>query len=332
MRKICVWLLLSTAFVSCRHTAQTPVSTAEGFALGTIYQISVKGVAIDSLQPRLDSLFEAVNASMSIFDPESLLSRLNDNRTDTLDSHIKYCIELAQRVSRLSDGKYDITVKPLADAYGFNNHQQIENIDVDSLLQLVGYEKISIEGNRLRKLSPLMQIDLNSIAKGYTVDMVAALLERLGAREYLVNIGGEILCRGTNAQGKEWVVGIERPYEGNFISGESIYTRIRLTNLALATSGNYRNFHTDSSGRKFTHIIDPVTGSNTRSSLLSASVIAPTCALADAYGTMFIALGENASRRFVEQHPDLPVLLIHASDDGSMHTFTSSAMKRHLLD
>lgn len=229
---------------------------------------------------------------MSIFSPSSLLSRINRNETDSLDSHIAYNIELARRFSELSDGAYDITIKPLTDAWGFGRTASSTKINIDSLLEFVGYKMLNISDNRVIKEDSRIQIDLNSIAKGYTVDLIAQRLEALGIADYMVNIGGEIRCKGHNQRGEEWSIAIETPYEGN-MAMDSFEKIIAVTDRAVATSGNYRRFYTTAEGDKVVHTIDPKSGYSVISTLLSATVIAPTCAEADAAATMFMSLGTS---------------------------------------
>ena len=154
-------------------------------------------------------------ASMSIFDSTSLLSRINRGETDSLDEHIIYNLRLAERFSRLSEGHYDVTVKPLVDTWGFAGHEAERTPNLDSLLQFVGYRRVHIRDGRLVKDDPRVQLDFNSIAKGYTVDLVAALMERCGAKNYLVEIGGECRCQGVSSKGIPWRIGIETPFDGN---------------------------------------------------------------------------------------------------------------------
>jgi thiamine biosynthesis lipoprotein len=328
-------VLLILLFVAGGCSRPEPVAKVEGFALGTVYSVSVKGSVPAGLDARIDSVFSVAEGSMSVFNKESLLSRLNRNETDSVDVHISYCIDMARGVSEFSGGRYDVTVLPLAEAYGFSGGKwdglMDNSVSMDSLLAVVGYDKIEVRDGRLVKQHPLTRIDLNSIAKGYTVDLMARMLEREGVSDYLVNVGGEVFCRGTNAQGKPWVIGIETPVEGNFIQGASVERRLAVSGMGVATSGNYRNFHTDASGGKYTHIIDPVTGAGTESRLLSASVVAQTCALADALGTMFIALGLEGSLGFAESHKDIAVLLIFSDDEGRMMTFESEAMRAYII-
>lgn len=331
MKRVVYLLVAAFLLVSC-GSKQQPVVSIDGFALGTIYTVKIKGEAPLNIEQKLDSVFAVADNTMSVFNSESLLNRINRNETDRVDENIAYCIELARGVSELSGGKYDITVQPLVEAYGFMDKEKNAQANVDSILQFVDYRKIDVREGRLVKQDPRIKIGLNSIAKGYTVDLVALMLEREGVDEYLVNIGGEIFSRGTNAAGKAWTVGIETPFEGNYIQGAHTYRMLAVSGQGVATSGNYRNFHTDSSGTKYTHIIDPVTGRNTASNLLSATSVAESCALADALGTMFIALGLEASQKLIAEHPELAVMLIYADEKGGMKVVTSEAMNKYMVN
>ena len=241
-------------------------------------------------------------ASMSIFDEGSLLSRINRGETDELDEHIMRNIEISSRFTQLSGGAYDVTIKPLTEAYGFAGEQNggVEP-NIDSLLQFVGFDLIVVEGGRLTRKDERVQLDFNSIAKGYTLDLVADELERMGVGDYLVNIGGEIRCKGENREGKEWRIAIETPYDGN-MAMDSYEKVLPLSNCALATSGNYRRFYYTEDGRKVAHTIDPRTGMSVVSELLSATVVAPTCAEADAAATMFMAMGSEGGALELARH------------------------------
>lgn len=286
--------MLATLLIGCSKP-QRPYITIETESLGTFLQMTLPAShpqeQIEQVITEVDSL---AKASMSIFNPESLLSRINRNETNVADSHIVRNIEIAKRFYELSGGTYDITIKPLTDALGFGRDKQIRSVNIDSLLEFVGYEKISVEGSTIVKSDPRVQIDLNSIAKGYTVDLMATRLEELGMTDYMVCIGGEIRCKGHNARGSRWSIGIETPYDGN-MSGQSFEKIIYLEDCAVATSGNYRRFYLTEDGRKVAHTIDPRTGESVISELLSATVVAPTCAEADAAATMFMSLGSAAA-------------------------------------
>ena len=270
--------------------------TVEGYMLGTTFRV----VANTSL-PQSDIYAEAMRidvdakSSMSIFSPSSLISRINAGQVDTLDIHLLRNIAVAWRMYQLSGGAYDITVKPLTEAYGFAAKGKIEHPNIDSLLQFVGFEKLRVDGSRLKKSDDRIQIDLNSLAKGYVVDLFADRLEQMGCRDYIVEIGGEIRASGVNSRGGEWRVGVDTPYEGNQNPGESCQTIIKISDKALATSGNYRRYYTDNEGNKVTHTINPKTGRSVVSRLLSATVVADRCVEADAMATMFMAMGDQGA-------------------------------------
>ena len=278
--------------IACTSSKRDYV-TVKGEALGTFVQVKCNTTrSVADITELIATIDQEMKASMSIFNTESRITALNNNESTELDEHLRYNIELAGRFYSLSNGAYDITVKPLTDTWGFGRDLSATNPNIDSLLEFVGYDLIAINNNTLIKEDNRTQIDLNSIAKGYTVDVVAEELETLGIVDYIVNIGGEIRCHGRNAQGKKWSIGIETPYDGN-MEMDSIEKIIEIESGALATSGNYRRFYLNDEGEKIVHTIDPRTGYSVTSTLLSATVIAPTCAEADAAATMFMALGSE---------------------------------------
>ena len=285
-------LLVALCIVGCAKLEKEYI-TVEDDMLGTFVVVKCNtSHSAAEIESRIAAIDSEMKASMSIFNEASLLSRINRNECDGLDNHLSYNIELAERFYTLSDGAYDITVTPLTDVWGFGRDNSAESPNIDSILQFVGYDLIAIEEGRLVKQDSRVAIDLNSIAKGYTVDVVGQELEAMGIVDYVVNIGGEIRCRGRNAEGKHWAIGIETPYDGN-MSMDSIEKIIEIKDGALATSGNYRRFYINDLGEKITHTIDPRTGYSVSSTLLSATVVAPTCAEADAAATMFMALGSD---------------------------------------
>ena len=255
---------------------------------GEIYS---EAIAIDSV----------AKSSMSIFNPNSLISAVNAGEVDTLDIHLLRNIAIAARIHALSGGAYDITVKPLTDAYGFARVSKKEYFDIDSLLQFVGFDKFRVVGNQIVKADSRVQLDLNSLAKGYTVDLLADRLEQMGCWDYIVEIGGEIRASGVNAKGSQWRIGVDSPIEGNQSPGTYQQTVIKISDKALATSGNYRRYYTDSEGNKVTHTIDPKSGRSVVSRLLSATVVAPRCVEADAMATMFMAMGDKAAVALAEE-------------------------------
>lgn len=311
---------------------QRPQTVIDGFAQGGTYHIVLVGDSTSGgLKGQLDSLLWGVDNSMSLYNPTSRLSRINRGETDTLDRFIANCIRTADTISRESGGRYDITIKPLTSAYGFTGDRPVQQPNVDSLLQFIGYDKIRIDGFRLVKKHPSVQIDLNSIAQGATADYVARWLDSLGWKDYLVEVGGEIFARGHNAKGGPWRVGIDKPIEGNMLPGAQLQVRIGISNRGLATSGNYRKFYTDSLGRKIVHTFDARTGAPVISNLLSATVVARTAAQADAYGTLCMVMGLSESIRFLESRPDLEAYLVWSDNQGNYRTYMTPGMESLVL-
>ena len=319
-----ITILLSILSYGCgelgSRTERGSYIEINGYALGTFVQVKCRTtLPAERISEMLQDVDLESKNSMSIFTSTSLLSRINSNETDSLDCHITRNIELAHRFSELSDGAYDITIKPLTDALGFGREEAQSSVNIDSLLEFVGYELLSIEDGHLRKADSRVQIDLNSIAKGYTVDLVADSLEAFGIEDYMVNIGGEIRCKGYNSKGERWSIGIETPYDGN-MSMDSFEKIIYVADRAVATSGNYRRFYLTESGQKVAHTIDPKTGLSAVSNLLSATVVAPTCAEADAAATMLMSLGASNNAESVaklcNKEFGWEYYLIFASNEG----------------
>ena len=335
MVKTLIFALLATMCATFLWGCGGKVSytTVDGTMLGTTLHVvaDVQGTSPQELYAAVMALDREAKASMSIFDPASLLSRLNRNQTDSVDRHIAFNLRLADSISSLSDGRYDVTVKPLVEAWGFAGKEAQENPNVDSILAFVGRQKVRIENGRLIKDDPRVQLDFNSIAKGYTVDLLAQLVESFGARNYIVDIGGEVRCRGLNRQGNPWRIGIETPFDGNMSNGEYLQRRIGMTEGGLATSGNYRRFYLDAKGNKIAHTIDPRTGRSAVSRLLSVTVAAPTCAEADALGTMFLAMGADDALAAAKSMPRMKVYFILADGADGYEEYVSPAMKAAIM-
>ncbi len=331
-KKLILTAFAAAAFCGCKPFAGKYI-TIEGAMLGTTMRIvaDVRGVTPQQLYAAAMQLDREAKASMSIFDSTSLLSRLNRNETDTLDRHITFNLRLADSVGALSGGRYDVTVKPLVEAWGFAGREYDADPNIDSLLQFVGREKVRIVEGRLVKDDPRVQLDFNSVAKGYTVDLLAELVVSMGAENYLVDIGGEVRCQGVNKQGAPWRIGVETPFDGNMTNGEYVQKRIRMSSGGLATSGNYRRFRLDAEGRKVAHTIDPLTGRSALSSLLSVTVVAPTGAEADALGTMFLAMGADEGLAAARSMPDVKVYFILAGADGCYEEYISPAMEALIM-
>lgn len=328
------WLILLLAGLFAGCGSGPSYTTVDGVMLGTTLHVvaDVRNTTSQELYRAIMELDREAKSSMSIFDEGSLLSRLNRNETDTVDRHIAFNLRLADSIGALSDGRYDVTVKPLVEAWGFAGKEAQADPNIDSILCFVGREKVHIEGNRLVKEDPRVQLDFNSVAKGYTVDLLADLVERFGAENYIVDIGGEVRCRGVNRQGQPWRIGVETPFDGNMTDGEYLQRRIRLSEGGLATSGNYRRFYLDADGNKVAHTLDPRTGRSVVSRLLSVTVVAPTCAEADALGTMFLALGADDALALAGRMPEVKVYFILAGSGETYEEYVSPAMQSLLME
>lgn len=324
-----LFVLFCFVMVSCGGEKMQKYVTSEGEMLGTFMKVTAQtDRAVVEIYDTMEALDREAKASMSIFDDNSLLNRVNRNETEHLDGHIIHCLNLARRVTEQSGGFYDVTVAPLVEAYGFAGKNRAARVNVDSIMEFVGTDKFRIEGNRLIKSDKRVRIDLNSIAKGYVVDLAAERLMQMGVENYLVDIGGEVRCCGRNPKGGAWRVGIETPIDGNAAVGASIQQVISLSDCAMATSGNYRRYYLTEKGDKVAHTIDPRTGQSAVTDLLSATVIAPTCAEADAYGTMFMAMGTQRSVELAKtlQQQGIMVYFIASGEGGTYKVYYSPSL------
>ena len=329
---LCLFVVVATC--SCSNNS-TEYIQLRGVGIGTTYNIIVNAnkARLQEIRDAVELRFEEATLSMSIFDTTSRLSQLNGNKTNSVDNHIEKMIRLSTQISQLRGGYYDCTVKPLVEAWGFvRKEQQVKEPNVDSLLQFVGYTKIAIENGRLIKSDPRVQLDFNSIAKGYTVDLIAQTIETFGITDYMVEVGGEVRCQGKNSRGTDWRVGIDSPFDSNNDPGESMQVVLQISGVGLATSGNYRRYYIDEQGRKIAHTINPKTGESAISNLLSATIIAPTSAEADALGTMCMSLGVEESKRIIGTlAPEVQAYLIYIGEDNEYEVWYSQGVENMIV-
>lgn len=251
-----------------------------------------------------------VDRNLSMFNKESLISKINREETDSLSEMLNEVLTMALSISQATDGAFDVTVAPLVNAWGFGFKNDVlpDSTQVDSLRALVGYKNISItKDGRVRKLIPGIIMDFSAIAKGYGVDKVAEYLKEKGVKNLMVEIGGEVVVCGKNPKGKEWRIGLNKPVDDPTSTNREIEKVIELSDGAMATSGNYRNFYMTKDGRRIMHTIDPKTGYPVQHSILSSTVYAPTCAMADAFATAFMVMGEERAKKVLSKHPELKV-------------------------
>jgi Membrane-associated lipoprotein involved in thiamine biosynthesis len=273
--------------------------TNKGQVFGTYYAIQYESVS--DLQDSITATFAAFDRSMSLFNPASTLSRINGGTDSVADACFVQMYRTAEEVHRLSGGAFDITVAPLVNLWGFGlkNRARVTQEQVDDLLPHIGQEKIGLRGTVVEKTDPMVQVDAGAIAKGQSCDIVAALLQRNGCANYLVDIGGEVVAKGHNPQDQPWRIGITRPIDDASGSVNEVQAVLQTTDIALATSGNYRNFYYDGE-QKRSHTIDPRTGYPVQHSLLSATVRSNSCMRADALATACMVLGEEEALRMIE--------------------------------
>lgn len=303
----------------------------KGEAMGSYYLITYLGDTIPYLQDRIDSLLVAYNLELSAWVPESKLNAFNKSESgvDISDTdHFVPNLEIARRVSSATDGRYDPTVAPLVKYWGFGTgakraSAEINMTEVNELLLLVGLDKVALEGTILRKTLPGVELDLNASAKGYGVDLISELLTAAGRPNHLIDIGGEMRGGGTKG-GKPWNIGIRLPDEDKTkIARAGV---LPLSNgRAIATSGNYLSYY-KVDGETFSHTINPQTGLVERNRLLSASVLGPNCATADAYATACMVFGPERALRLIEENPDLEGYFLVRGADGELETVKSSGL------
>jgi len=322
-------------FVSCGNPGPKE-QVYVGEALGTSYHIKLFGPENLNIEKGLDSIFEVINNSMSTYQSDSDISRINSGDTSVrVDENFRKVFNLSKKIYRESNGYFDPTVGNLVNAYGFgpgSQSDELKRTEIDSMLQYVGLDKVKLtEGNNIEKQQPEIYLDFNAIAKGYTVDVIAQFLDKKGVRDYLIEVGGELVAKGLNkAKDGPWIVAIEDPMqtEGN----RTFQATMALKDRAMATSGNYRKFRVDSlTGQRFVHTINPITGKSEKSNLLSASVLAENCAMADAYATAFMALGLEKSKGMLEKLENVDVYFIYAEENDKVKGFASDGFEKVLV-
>lgn len=306
-------LLVIGTILIIRHQQKMPYQKSTDFIFGTSYSVIYQ--CDSDLSQSIKNVLMKVDRSLSPFNEHSVITAVNNNKEVVLDDMFQEVFWKAMDISRETDGAFDITVAPLVNAwgFGFKNGQQPDRHQVDSLRAIVGFEKLSLVNGKVQKKDPRMMLDCSAIAKGYGTDMVARLLKERGVQNYMVEIGGEIVTKGVNAQRVPWKIGVTKPDDDSLSLGNELQTILNVTDKAMATSGNYRRFYYKG-GKRFAHTIDPKTGYPVQHSILSATVLANDCATADAYATSFMVMGMEGAKRVLERHPELMAYLIY--DDG----------------
>lgn len=332
--KNALFILLPLLFISCQDKeTNTLLIKNTGDAFGTTYNIQYESE--DDFHDELKEVFDMVNQSMSTYMPESDISKINrGDTTVVVDETFKEVFLTSKDIWLKTKGAFDPTVGPLVNAYGFGPTKSLKNIDstkVDSLMRFVGMEKVELTaGDRIRKQHPEIYLDFNAIAKGYTLDLLANELDERGISNYLIELGGEVVAKGKNPDKDElWAVGIDNP---TISDGVEIYKVITLEDRAMASSGNYRKFIEDpETGQKFVHSINPETGWPQKSNVLSVTVLAENCMLADAYATSFMVMELEETKNFLNNNSQLDVFIIFTDADGNLQEWMTEGFEKVVL-
>ena len=330
-------LIIGTIYIARQEHSKT-YRHAEGSIFGTIYHITYE--ADRDLQPDMVEALMRVDNSLSMFNDSSVISRINRGEDVDLSKQRMFVevFQLAQTISKETNGAFDITVAPLVNAwgFGFKNDTKPSPAAIDSLRQFIGYQNVNIVNHQVQKTDPRTMLDCSAIAKGYGTDVVARLLRSKDVSNFMIEIGGEVVVAGKNDRGGPWRIGVTKPTEDPENQNNELQAVLSLpyhnstntskhTLSALATSGNYRNFYYKD-GKRYAHTIDPRTGYPVQHNILSATVIAPNCATADAYATSFMVLGLDSAKQVLAHHPELLAYLIYTDEKGQYATWQSEQL------
>jgi thiamine biosynthesis lipoprotein len=325
-------IALSVAF--CK-TKQAVIENFTGFTQGTTYSIVYDNninIGPDALKLKVETILRDFDKSMSVYNDSSIISKINRNEPAVPDSFFVDVYNKSVLVSQMTDGAFDITVGPLVRAWGFgpDEHKNFTDQKRDSLLKLVGMEKISLVNGRLVKTLPGVTLDVNAIAQGYSVDVVCRYFKSLGLKNYLVEIGGEVMAVGDKG-GAPWRIGIDKPEDNNMVPGQSLQAIIKLDDRAVSTSGNYRKFYVED-GIKYSHTIDPKTGYPAKNRLLSATIIADNCTMADGIATACMVMGKDKAIDFIKSHHEFEAYFVFSDDSGEFKSWMSDELRKSLSE
>lgn len=333
-KKSFIWLaflILATIWILVRRNQQNDYNSITGFVFGTVYNITYQYKG--DLNSEIEAELKRFDFSLSPFNDSSVISRVNRNEELVTDTFFQKCFNRSMEISRETKGAFDITVAPLANAWGFGFKKGTfpDSLMIDSLLQITGYDKVKLVDGKVIKDDPRMMLSCSAVAKGYSVDVVAHFLDSKGIKNYIVDIGGEVVVKGKNSQGGLWRVGINKPIDDSLSRQKDLQTILEITNAGLATSGNYRNYYYKD-GKKYAHTIDPRTGYPVQHSILSSTVIAKDCMTADALATAFMVMGLEEAEKFCKADPNINAYFIYSGKDGKFETYFTEGMKKYIKE
>ena len=319
-------LLIVGSVLIIRQQQNAPYQKVSDFIFGTTYNVIYQ--CDSDLSQGIRAELEKVDHSLSPFNKTSVITAVNNNQEVVLDKMFLEVYEKAMEISADTDGAFDITVAPLVNAwgFGFKNDTMPTRRQVDSLKAFVGYQKVSLADGKIKKRDPRMMLDCSAIAKGYGTDVVARFLRSRGVKNFMVEIGGEIVTSGVNQSRVPWRVGVIKPTEDSLNVGHELQTTLNVTDIAMATSGNYRNFYYKG-GKKFAHTVDPKTGYPVQHSILSATVLTKSCMIADANATSFMVMGMERAKQVLERHPELQAYFIYDNGKGKTDVWFTPSLE-----
>lgn len=326
IRSLLFAFIVIGVIIIVRKQPETPYQHNTGFMFGTVYNITYQ--SDKNYQQDIEAELKKVDSSLSVFNKNSIISKINRNKPVTVNEMFTEVFTLAQKVSDETNGAFDITVMPLVNAWGFGFKNDIQPTDaaIDSMRQIIGYKKVTLANGKIIKKDKRIMLDCAAIAKGYGSDVVARMLCDKGIENFMVEIGGEIVTHGVNEQRLPWKIGVTKPTEDSLSINQELQTVLNVTNKAMATSGNYRNFYYKD-GKKYAHTIDPKTGRPVQHNILSATVLAESCATADAYATSFMVMGLEKAKAILQKHTDLMAYFIYSDRNGKNAVWYSPTLR-----
>ncbi|MGI6242847.1 MAG: FAD:protein FMN transferase [Prevotella sp.] len=324
-------LLIIGTVIIIKQQRNLPYQHNEGFIFGTVYHVTYQHDR--DLQKNIEAEMQKVDDALSTFNKNSIISKINQNKQVELNDMFIDIFNLSQHISKDTDGAFDITVAPMVNVwgFGFKTDTPPTKHTIDSIKTFVGYDKVSLKDGKIIKKDPRTMLDCSAIAKGYGVDVVANYLKKEGIKNFLVEIGGEIVSSGISEKRLPWKIGVTKPVDDSLKQSQELQTILNVTNMAMATSGNYRNFYYKN-GKKYAHTIDPKTGYPVQHNILSATVLADHCATADAYATSFMVMGLDKTKENLKKHPELLVYIIYADDKGNNKVWYSPSMEEKIIE
>ena len=333
-----VFLIAGTIFI-IRQQRSLPYQKNSGFVFGTTYNVTYQYES--DLQEEIETELKKVDNALSMFNEQSIISRINEGEQFVEKNEegrmFLDVFHLAQSISDDTEGAFDITVAPLVNAwgFGFKNGIMPTQEEVASIRQFIGNDLVSYtednDGELINKRDPRIMLDCSAIAKGYGTDVVMRLLQKHHIENFMIEVGGEVVTRGINPNRTPWRIGVTKPTDDTLAVANELQTVLNVTDRAIATSGNYRNYYYKN-GRKYAHTIDPKTGYPVQHSLLSATVLTDQCAIADAYATAFMVMGIEKAKEILARHPEMMAYFIYSDAEGKLAVWYSPSLEDKIYE